>query len=130
MSANKFVLTGPGLEIDYTIGANPSFPALVYKAGSTVKSFTPAQIETDNTGLGRMVSVPLVLTIDAGGERFAVFLPVIDVPQGQTVDFRTVGVYEAFGGPGSPSEHAADWRCLALNGTAQRVIVPLVETHA
>ena len=128
MSANKFVLTGPGLEIDYTIGANPSFPALTYKAGSTLKSFRPAQIETDTSGLGRLVSVALVMTADSGGERFGVFLPVIDVPQGQTVDFRTVGVYEAFGGP--DVQQPTDWRCVALNGTAQSVIVPLVETAA
>jgi len=30
MSANKFVLKGSGVEVDYTIGANPAFPALVY----------------------------------------------------------------------------------------------------
>jgi len=129
MSANKFVLTGSGVEIDYTIGANPSFPALIYKAGSAVKSFRPAQIETDSTGLGRLVSVPLVLAGAAGGERFAVFLPVIDVAQGQTVDFQTVGVYEAFGGPDA-SEQPTDWRCIALKGTAQSVIVPLVESAA
>ena len=128
MSANKFVLTGAGLEIDYTIGANPSFPALTYKAGSTLKSFKPAQIETDTSGLGRLASVALVMTADAGGERFGVFLPVIDVPQGQTVAFRTVGIYEAFGGP--DVQHPTDWRCVALNGTAQNVIVPLVETAA
>ena len=33
MAANKFVLKGSGVEVDYTIGANPSFPALQYKHG-------------------------------------------------------------------------------------------------
>jgi hypothetical protein len=127
MSANHFVLKGSGVEVDYTIGANPSFTALTYKAGSVDKQYKPAQIETDNTGLGDMVSVALVLSIDTGGERFGVFLPVIDVPQGQTVDFRTVGVYETFNGPDSVIHRPPTWRCIEMHGTAQSIIVPLVE---
>jgi hypothetical protein len=130
MSANKFVLKGSGVEVDYTIGGNPSFTALTYKAGGTVKTFKPAAIETDNTGLGTMVSVPLIETIDVGGERFGFFLPVIDVPQGQTAHFNTVGVYDTFSGPDSRPTHTQSWRCIELTGTAQTVIVPLVATAA
>jgi len=126
MPANKFVLKGTGVEVDYTIGANPSFPALTYKAGAFQKSFLPAQITTDSTGLGQMVSVSLVLSIDAGGERFGFFLPYIDVPSGQTADFNSVGVYETFSGPDSIPHRPSTWRCIALSGTAQTVIVPLV----
>ena len=130
MSANKFVLKGPGVEVDYTIGGNPSFTALTYKAGATVKKFTPAAIETDDTGLGRMVSVPLIETIDVGGERFGFFLPVLNVPHGQTANFHTVGVYDTFSGPDSRPTQTQSWRCNALSGTAQTVIVPLAETAA
>ena len=130
MSANKFVLKGPGVEVDYTIGGNPSFTALTYKAGGTVKTFKPAAIETDSTGLGTMVSVPLIETIDVGGERFGFFLPVIDVPQGQTAHFQTVGVYDTFSGPDSRPTHTQSWRCIELTGTAQTVIVPLVAPAA
>ena len=130
MSANKFVLKGSGVEVDYTIGGNPSFTALTYKAGGTVKTFKPAAIETDSTGLGTMVSVPLIETIDVGGERFGFFLPVIDVPQGQTAHFQTVGVYDTFSGPDSRPTHTQSWRCIELTGTAQTVIVPLVATAA
>jgi len=129
MPANHFVLKGSGVEVDYTIGANPSFTALTYKAGSIVKHYKPAQIETDNTGLGEMVSVALTLTIDTGGERFGVFLPVIDVPLGQTVNFQTVGVYETFGGPDSIPHRPPVWRCIEMHGTAQTILVPL-EEHA
>lgn len=125
--ANHFVLKGSGVEVDYTIGANPGFVALTYKAASTVKTFKPAQIETDNTGLGQMVSVALVQTIDTGGERFGFFLPAIDVPMGQTANFTTVGVYETFSGPDSFPHRATAWRCIELKGTASTIIVPLVE---
>lgn len=127
MAANHFVLKGSGVEVDYTIGANPGFTALTYKSGSIVKHYKPAQIQTDNTGLGDMVSVSLMLTVDAGGERFGVFLPAINVPQGQTVDFQTVGVYEIFGGPNSLPHRPPGWRCIEMQGMAQTIIVPLAE---
>jgi hypothetical protein len=65
MAANKFVLKGSGVEVDYTIGATPSLPALVYKAGAFHKSFKPAEILSEDTGLGRMVSVSLIRSIRA-----------------------------------------------------------------
>jgi hypothetical protein len=127
MPANHFVLKGSGVEVDYTIGANPGFTALTYKSGSVHKQYKPAQIQTDNTGLGDMVSVALTLTVDTGGERFGVFLPVMDVPHGQTVDFSTVGVYETFSGPDSIPHRPPTWRCIEMQGMAQTIIVPLVE---
>jgi hypothetical protein len=84
MAANKFVLRGSGAEVDYTIGATSSLPALVYKAGAFHKSFKPAEIVSEDTGLGRMVSVSLIRSVDTGGERFGFFLPFIDVDRGQT----------------------------------------------
>jgi hypothetical protein len=125
MAANKFVLKGPGVEVDYTIGATPGLPALVYTAGAFHKSFTSSQILTNDTGLGELVSVPLILTIDTGGERFGFFLPFIDVARGQTAHFFTVGVYETFSGPDSIPHRPSTWRCIELAGTAQSIIVPV-----
>ena len=130
MPANKFVLKGPGVEIDYTIGANQALPALIYKAGSTVKQFRPIEIQTDTTNLGQMVSVALMRTTDAGGERFGFFLPVVDVAKGQTAKFQTIGVNETFTGPDAVPHRPSSWRCIELHGTAQTVIVPLASTAA
>lgn len=125
MAANKFVLKSSGVEVDYTIGANPSFPALVYKAGAFQKSFKPNEILSEDTGLGRMVSVSLIRSIDTGGERFGFFLPFINVDRGQTAHFCTVGVYETFSGPDSVPHRPSTWRCIEMSGTAESVIVPL-----
>jgi hypothetical protein len=125
MAANKFVLKGSGVEVDYTIGANPSFPALVYKAGAFNKSFKPAEIVSEDTGLGNMVSVALIRSIDTGGERFGFFLPFINVERGQTAHFGTVGVYETFSGQDSIPHRPSTWRCIEMSGTAESVIVPL-----
>jgi len=128
MSANKFVLKGSSVEVDYTIGASPFIPALVYMAGAFQKKFKPDEILSEDTGLGQMVSVALIRTIDTGGERFGFFLPFIDVARGQTAHFRTVGIYETFSGPDSVPHRPSTWRCIEMTGTAQSVIVPVEES--
>jgi hypothetical protein len=118
VTANKFVLKHDQVEVDYTLGATP---ALVYRDGTSTKSFTAPEITTEQTGLGTLVSVALVLTIDTGGERFGFFLPQLDVPSGQSAEFRTAGVYERFSGPDSLPHREPSWRCIELHGTAQTV---------
>ena len=126
MAANKFVLKHHEVEVDYTIGATPGLPVLVYQHGSdTPRTFTDAEITTDETGLGTLVSVPLVISVDTGGERFGFFLPQLDLELGQSEDFHTVGVYEKFSGPDSFPPRAPSWRCIELAGTAESVIVPV-----
>ena len=125
MPANKFVLKGSHVTVEYTIGGNPSFPALTYSDGAFQRSFKPDAIATDDTGLGELASVALVMSIDAGGERFGFFLPSIDVPSGETAHFHTIGVYEMFSGPDSIPHRPSTWRCIEMSGTAQNVIVPL-----
>jgi hypothetical protein len=95
------------------------------RLGHRQSSFTDAQIETEDTGLGRPVLVPLLPSTDVGGERFGFFLPLIDVAAGQTAYFHSVGIYETFSGPDSVPHLPTTWRALALAGTAQSVIEPL-----
>jgi hypothetical protein len=118
VATTKIVLKHQQVEVDYTLGATP---VLVYQDGSVSKTFTAPEIMTDLTWLGTLVSVPLVMTIDVGGERFGVFLPQLDLQQGQSVDFHTVGVYERFSGPDSLPHRDPSWRCIELHGTAQTV---------
>lgn len=87
------------------------------------KSFSAAEITTGQAGLGTLVSVALVPSVDAGGERFGFFLPQLDVPRGQSEEFRTVGVYFRFSGPDSIPHRDPSWRCIELHGIAQTVIV-------
>ena len=126
VAANKFILKHHQIEVEYTVGLTPGLPALVYRdGGAAPKTFTYTEITTDQTGLGTLVSVSLVRTVDTGGERFGFFLPELDVPRGESEEFRTVGVYEKFSGPDSVPHRAPSWRCIELYGTAQTVIVPL-----
>ena len=126
MAANRFALKHREIEVEYTVGITPGIPALVYSDGSSVQeSFTDAEITTDETALGTLVSVLLRRSIDTGGERFGFFLPQLDVPLGQSEEFHTVGVYEGFGGPDSFPRRPPSWRGIELRGTAQTAIVPV-----
>jgi hypothetical protein len=126
--ANKYLLSGHGIEVDYTIGSNPGFTALVFKEGANVKTFTPAQVRTDQTGLGTLVSVPLATSIDTGGSRFGFFLPQVQVALGHKVPVTTIGAIETFSGPDSIPHRPTTWQCVHLHGMAEEVIVALAET--
>jgi len=128
---NKFTLSGHDVHVSYTIGANPSFPALTYKDGTISKEFLPSAIHTDPTELGNLVTVALELTIDAGGTTFSIFLPTFDVPMGQSVEFTTIGIYKEVRGPViRPAQQTVTWRTIYMTGTAETVIVPLEKVAA
>ena len=127
--ANKYVLQGNGIQVDYTIGGNPGFTALTFTEGGTTKSFTPAQVTTDQTGLGTLVSVALVTSIDTGGTRFGFFLPAVQLALGKSAPVTTIGAIETFSGPDSIPHRPTTWQCVHLHGTAEQVIVALSQTQ-
>ncbi len=126
--ANKFALKHREIEVDYTVGVNSGFVALVYRDGSETASFKTTEITTIDTALGTLVSVPLVKTVDIGGEMFGFFLPQLDLPLGESEECSTVGVYEKYSGPDSVPQRPPHWRAIELHGTAETVIVPLDES--
>jgi hypothetical protein len=99
-----YSLSGGGIQVDYTVG-----DSFVFKQGGTTKTFTGAEIKIDQTGLGTLVEVPLVLTIDTGGSRFGVFVPAAPTTAGQSAAVSTVGVTETFSGPNSIPRRPSTW---------------------
>ena len=86
----------------------------------------PNQIQGNDTGLGELVSVPLILSVDTGGQRFGFFLPLVDMAApDQVVHFRTVGIYETFSGPASVRHRPSSWRCIEMRGEAQIIPTPI-----
>ena len=123
--ANKFTLKGHGVEVEYTIGITPGIPAFIYKDETISKDFPSTAIQTDQTDLGNLVTVPLEVTVDAGGTTFSVFLPTFDVPKDKPVEFKTIGIYREVRGPVIlPAQQTVTWRTIQMHGTAETVIVP------
>jgi hypothetical protein len=119
--ANHFVLKHRGLTVVYDVGRNPGFTALGYDDDGYSDNFKPADLTTNLTALGAMVSVPLRKSIDTGGETFGFFLPEIDVPLGECVEFTSAGVYERYSGPDSFPQRPQSWHAIDLHGTAETV---------
>jgi hypothetical protein len=124
--ANKFTLSGDGIEISYTIGATPSLPALTYQDASVLKKFLPSEVRTDATVIGRLITITLELTVDFGSTSFSFFIPDVQVPMGQAVDFNTIGIRSEVRGPVvQPALQKVTWQTFDLCGKAETVIVPL-----
>jgi hypothetical protein len=112
-----------GIQVEYTEGGS-----FVYKEGTLTKTFTAAEVTTDSSGLGTLVSVLVVRSIDTGGSRFGVFLPTAALSAGQSASVATVGVTESFSGPDSFPRRLTTWNCVGLKGTVidtQPHFVPL-----
>jgi hypothetical protein len=120
-----YTLSGGGIQVDYTVGTS-----FVLKQGSTTKTFTPAEITTDQTGLGPLVSVPLRVSIDTGGSRFGVFVPDVQLTPGQSAPVTTIGVTESFGGPDSFPRRPTTWQCVALTGVVTDTMPHVVPLYA
>jgi hypothetical protein len=124
--ACKYTLKGRDLEIICKLGANPSFPALNYRQGTVAKSFLPQQIHIDDSMLGQIVTITLDLAVDAGTTTFSLFLPALDVPLSDSIDFTTIGLYKEARGPVIvPKRQITEWRSVHLYGIAQTVLVPM-----
>ena len=123
--ANKFTLKGHHIEVEYSLGGNPSFTALTYKDASISLDLKPAQITVDQTALGSLISFPLERPTDAGGKTFAFFLPNIGVSHGQTADFTAVAIREEFSGPDSGLHRPTIWHSFIMQGTAGSEMMPL-----
>ena len=131
MAANKFILKGHDVRVDYTIGVTPGIPAFIYKDKKISKDFPSSAVHTDKTELGDLVTVPLEVTVDEGGTTFSVFLPTFDVPKGETVDFKTIGIYkEVRGLVILPAQQTVTWHVIQMEGAAETVIVPLAQSVA
>lgn len=124
MSANTYTLKHHDVEVEYEVDITPGLAALTYTDSSGARSYPDAQITTENTALGALVSVALRESTDTGGERFGFYLPDVEVTNG-SAEFRTVGVYDIFTGPDSFPRRPASYRCIELSGSAQNAIHPL-----
>ena len=93
VSANRFDLHGRNVTVTYgEAGANGK-PYLTYVSADQSLTFKGDQIRILNTDLGKVVSVSIRMTIDAGSTSFTILVPRVLVPNGSTkTPIKTVGI--------------------------------------
>jgi len=128
--ANHYRLSGHGIELTYTIGANPALPALTITDNGITQTFRPEAITVDLTDLGAMVSVPLSSAGDGGGVRFGFFLPAVRISPGQRVAVTTSGIIQTHCGPNSAPQRPSTWSCVHLHGVACQLAAPVIAAVA
>jgi hypothetical protein len=75
-------------------------PTFRYQDGTQILSFSGDQITSQDTAVGRLLSVSLVRTVDQGDTLFSLFLPEVTEPApGALTPVSTLGITTRIAGP-------------------------------
>lgn len=89
---NHYSLRGSNLSINYFTQNLAGQPSLEYNDGTNTRNFSGAQIHTQATDAGTLVTVVLDSVLSFGSTSFSFLLPNI-VPEGlKTLHFKTIGI--------------------------------------
>lgn len=80
---NTFELTGHAIHVRYDVAAIDGKPRLSYHSAAQSLTFTGDEIETVETSMGTVVSVPILKSVDAGWTSFSVVIPHIRMAKGE-----------------------------------------------
>jgi hypothetical protein len=89
--ANQFDITGP-IRINYSSTSISGVPLVSYKDADLDLNFQDDEITRIHTAQGELVTVTLDNVVDAFTRTFTLVIPSIRLPQGQEVEFTTLGV--------------------------------------
>jgi len=86
-----FTLCGGPLHIVFASFAADGKPHLEYRDASRAMSFSGDQIRTVDTEIGTLVTVTILMTVDAGSTSFTLFVPQVNLQSPET-QIHTFGV--------------------------------------
>jgi hypothetical protein len=92
VAANLYELSGHLVHVTYASTAFDGKPHLTYQDATQTLNFRGDQIETIQSELGELVSVPIRRTVDAGSTTFTLFVPRVNVAPLGSAAVRTEGV--------------------------------------
>lgn len=122
---NAFHLSGHRVRVEYTADGFDGRAHLEYQDGAHLLHFDGEEIETVETAAGRIVSVPIVETVDSGSTTFSVVLPRANVESpGGSVAIRTEGITVTHRSSIAPQLQRGQLdmlSVLSLHGTAELV---------
>lgn len=123
---NRFELRLGGTTIVYTTSSIAGPPQLSYDNGGETRNFSGDEIETEETGLGTLVTVTLRFIADLQKDTLSLLLPEIHLPASGSSDFTAIVLWTthrtSIGGPGPVEGPIQVYTCVkTFHGTAQQV---------
>lgn len=82
---NLYQVSGGGIHVTYSTTSLQGQPLFNYHDAFQVKNFTGNQIQTVDSILGKLVTVYLHQTIDAGSTTFTLLVPHVNLPAASNV---------------------------------------------
>jgi hypothetical protein len=89
---NTYQLHGAQHQITYVTSGFDGKPHFTYQDASHALHFTGDQIRTVATEIGTLVSVTILLTVDAGSTTFTLLVPTVKLDQTRHASIRTIGI--------------------------------------
>jgi hypothetical protein len=89
---NLFQLSGDGIHVTYSTSGFDGKPHFSYHDAHQNKQFTGDQIRTVQTEIGTLVTVTLLLLVDAGSTTFTVLIPTVNLRTSDSAHIATDGI--------------------------------------
>lgn len=120
---NQFDLFRRDVHVQYTLSAFDGKPRLSYRDRKRELSFVGDDIRVEDTSIGRLVSVTLVVVPDAQTLTFSFFVPSVAIDREAHVVTEALYTTQrtSIGGPALVKGQLATWRGITLSGIARFV---------
>jgi hypothetical protein len=125
---NQYSMQAHHLKITYKTDGFQGQPTFHYEDGKQTKDFRGSDIRVQQTEIGQLVTVTLLITVDTGSTSFSVLIPPVvlssnsDQEQFHTLGIQTQHKTALVLPPTGPRD---TYEVHTLKGIAARVIVPL-----
>jgi len=122
--ANHFELDGGDVHVVFDRSEDGKSSTLLYRDGTQTLSFRGADVQSESTGAGLVVSVFLLRTIDTGSIAFSVLVPRVEVDASSPTGVATTGITTVHEFSVLPRQRPGQLDAYALTplkGTASRV---------
>lgn len=120
---NLYELAGHHTHVTYATSGIDGQPHLSFKNQAFNKSFTGAEIRTEDSELGKLVSVSLKVSIDTGSTSMTLLIPSVAMGNQNSRPLHTLCIISVHTGPIAPGHVGArqTYEAVALEGTAKLV---------
>jgi hypothetical protein len=88
----SYTLQGGGLHVSYSTTSFQGKPHFDYNDSHITQSFVGDEIRTEQTEIGMLVTVTIMLTVDRGSTSFTLLLPTVNVGPSKSAPISTIGI--------------------------------------